>query len=70
MSDKKFCQKYNRDALIWTPDFFQELEGEEVVINELYAQIEKDSRHKDCTLIEKQTITEREFPYWSMGFEK
>lgn len=50
--------------------FFQVLEGDEIVVNELYAQIEKDSRHKDCTLIEKQTITEREFPYWSMGFEK
>jgi uncharacterized membrane protein (DUF373 family) len=50
--------------------FFQVVEGEENIINALYEKIEKDPRHKDCTLIEKQTITERAFPYWSMGFEK
>ncbi len=44
--------------------FFQVLEGEEEVVNKVYELIEKDKRHKDCT------ITERDFPYWSMGFEK
>jgi len=46
------------------------LEGDEATINSVYAGIEKDPRHKDCTVIEKQKITERGFPYWSMGFEK
>ncbi|MGZ8163548.1 MAG: phosphate-starvation-inducible PsiE family protein [Methylobacter sp.] len=50
--------------------FFQVLEGDEATINNLYRVIEKDKRHKDVTLIEKQPITERAFPYWSMGFEK
>jgi uncharacterized membrane protein (DUF373 family) len=50
--------------------FFQVLEGDETTTNNLYRVIEKDKRHKDVTLIEKQPITERAFPYWSMGFEK
>lgn len=50
--------------------FFQVLEGAEAVVNDVFESIKKDKRHKDVTLIEKQTITERAFPYWSMGFEK
>lgn len=50
--------------------FFQVLEGEETSVENLYKEIEKDPRHKNCTTIEKLNITERAFPYWSMGFEK
>lgn len=50
--------------------FFQVLEGEEATVENVYSLIEKDPRHKNCTLIEKLNITERAFPYWSMGFEK
>ena len=32
--------------------------------------IEKDKRHNDVTLIQKEKITERAFLYWSMGFDK
>ncbi|MFZ1767471.1 MAG: BLUF domain-containing protein, partial [Candidatus Nitrotoga sp.] len=47
--------------------FFQVLEGEEAAVENLYRTIEKDPRHKNCTLIEKLNITERAFTYWSMG---
>jgi uncharacterized membrane protein (DUF373 family) len=50
--------------------FFQVLEGDELTVNSLFAIIEKDKRHKDCTIIEREKITERAFPYWSMGFER
>lgn len=50
--------------------FFQVLEGEETIVESVYSAIEKDPRHKNCTIIEKLNITERAFPYWSMGFEK
>jgi len=50
--------------------FFQVLEGDEATVSSLYAMIEKDKRHKNVTLIQKEKITERAFPYWSMGFEK
>lgn len=50
--------------------FFQVLEGEEPDINTVFSQIEKDPRHRDITILEKTNIAERQFPYWSMGFEK
>ena len=50
--------------------FFQVLEGDEITVSQMYEVIEKDKRHKECTVIEKEKITERAFPYWSMGFEK
>lgn len=50
--------------------FFQVLEGDELAVTNLYATIQQDRRHKDCTLLEKEKITERAFPYWSMGYEK
>jgi len=50
--------------------FFQALEGEEATLIPLFELIKKDPRHKDVTLIEKKEITEREFPYWNMGFQK
>lgn len=50
--------------------FFQVLEGEEETVESIYKKIEKDPRNHNCTVIEKQPITERAFPYWSMGFEK
>ncbi|MDP3388648.1 MAG: phosphate-starvation-inducible PsiE family protein, partial [Methylococcaceae bacterium] len=49
--------------------FLQVLEGDEASVNSMYALIEKDPRHTDITIIEKQPIIERAFPYWSMGFE-
>ncbi|MDO9049641.1 MAG: phosphate-starvation-inducible PsiE family protein [Methylobacter sp.] len=50
--------------------FFQVLEGDEAAVAATFEIIKKDKRHKDITLIEKLPITERTFPYWSMGFEK
>lgn len=49
--------------------FFQVLEGDEATVKSVYAIIQQDQRHKDVTLIQKEQITERAFPYWSMGFE-
>ncbi|MDO9269040.1 MAG: phosphate-starvation-inducible PsiE family protein [Methylobacter sp.] len=50
--------------------FFQVLEGGEAAVAATFEIIKKDKRHKDITVIEKLPITERIFPYWSMGFEK
>jgi uncharacterized membrane protein (DUF373 family) len=50
--------------------FFQVLEGDEAAVDATFDSIKKDKRHKDVILIEKVSITERAFPYWSMGFEK
>ncbi len=50
--------------------FFQVLEGDKSAVDATFETIKNDNRHKDVTLIEKLPITERVFPYWSMGFEK
>jgi uncharacterized membrane protein (DUF373 family) len=70
------CQKNNSannitGILLYAHEtFFQVLEGEETAVLKVYDIIQKDKRHKDCTIIETLNIQERDFPYWSMGFEK
>lgn len=48
--------------------FMQLLEGPEDAVDTLYDRIRRDVRHSDVLLIYKETIVEREFPGWSMGF--
>lgn len=50
--------------------FIQALEGEAEVVEPLYNGISKDERHKNVLLVYKNTITERSFSDWSMGFNK
>jgi uncharacterized membrane protein (DUF373 family) len=49
--------------------FMQVLEGPEKEVDETYARIKKDTRHKNITLLERTSIDERQFPDWSMGFK-
>jgi len=48
--------------------FFQCLEGDEDAINNLFAKIEKDPRHKDVKLISKKHISRLSFPDWAMKY--
>jgi uncharacterized membrane protein (DUF373 family) len=50
--------------------FLQVLEGEEPEVEALFDHISTDDRHTDVTVLERKTITEREYPDWSMGFKK
>lgn len=47
--------------------FFQILEGEEHVVDDLMGKISKDSRHQDIFILLKEHIEERDFADWSMG---
>jgi hypothetical protein len=49
--------------------FMQVLEGEDLCVENLYSTIEKDPRHRACTLLRWEVIKERCFPAWSMGFK-
>lgn len=49
--------------------FLQILEGEKTVIQELYASIERDTRHKDIELLHQGDISERSFSEWSMAYD-
>ncbi len=46
----------------------QVLEGEPEAVKALYAKIEKDSRHKDISLLVNETSEDRIFEDWSMGY--
>jgi hypothetical protein len=55
--------------LCYDPKFFMQcLEGPKGVVNELYGDIVRDSRHTQITLLEYQDIEERTFGDWSMAF--
>ncbi len=49
--------------------FLQYLEGDKATIMELYQRIEKDERHKQCTILYHVPIPHRVFPSWQMGFK-
>jgi hypothetical protein len=48
--------------------FIQVLEGEPNMIETLYANIKKDTRHRNVHIVSEENIAEREFSEWTMGF--
>lgn len=46
--------------------YIQALEGPKESVDQLFAQINLDSRHRDVALVLDTTITKRSFPLWSM----
>ncbi len=48
--------------------FIQILEGDEVIVKKLFANIEKDKRNKNVILIDKGLKTERLFKNWTMAY--
>lgn len=48
--------------------FLQVLEGEEAVVNDLFAQIAGDDRHDSIVTIINEAIPHRQFADWSMGY--
>lgn len=48
--------------------FTQLLEGREKIVRSLFAEIEQDRRHENVECFFRQTIGERQFPQWSMGY--
>lgn len=48
--------------------FLQVLEGEPAQVHRTFDLIKADPRHRDVTLLMEQTISERAYPHWNMGF--
>lgn len=48
--------------------FFQVLEGEEDIIDQVFTRIEQDSRHVKTTCIIREPIAQRTFSEWTMGY--
>ena len=49
-------------------NFMQILEGPEDAVRALYSRIEIDPRHRGAIKLLDETIAERDFKNWSMGF--
>jgi hypothetical protein len=47
--------------------FMQVLEGGRDVVNQLYARICADQRHREVVLLHYEEIAERQFAAWTMG---
>ncbi len=48
--------------------FLQVLEGPQEQVDALFTKIEKDPRHKNCLVLLRGEIQEKESENWSMGF--
>ena len=48
--------------------FFQVLEGDEAIVDNVYDRITRDPRHSKITLIVREPISVRDFSEWTMGF--
>jgi hypothetical protein len=49
-------------------NFFQVLEGEPAIVNELFQTISQDERHMKMVTIIREPISKRSFGEWTMGF--
>jgi hypothetical protein len=51
-------------------NIIQAIEGPDDVVDELYATIEADPRHRGVLQLLRDPVEERAFPDWSMGFQR
>ena len=50
--------------------FLQLLEGPEPAVRDCFALIRRDPRHESVTVLMEGVSKERDFPEWTMGFER
>jgi len=48
--------------------FMQVLEGEQTAVQQVFARIARDPRHRGVSVLLKQNLATRDFDDWSMGF--
>ena len=51
-------------------NFLQVLEGEQSTVEKTYQRICRDPRHSNITLLTEETVAERHFSDWSMGYRQ
>jgi len=69
-SARKNNQKHNITGVLLYSEgtFIQVLEGEDDDVDETFATISKDIRHKNIVVMLNEPTDKRSFPSWSMGF--
>ncbi len=50
--------------------FFQVLEGDKTTVNELFEKIGKDERHQQVMKLIEESVEERSFSKWTMGYQR
>jgi hypothetical protein len=55
------------ELLVFGDAFVQALEGDETIVRDLFATIEKDYRHDSVAVVEAGGVPERVFSKWSMA---
>jgi len=50
--------------------FLQALEGQDKVVDDLFAKIHKDPRHAGVQVLHRRAIERRQFSEWTMGFKR
>ncbi|MUH36652.1 BLUF domain-containing protein [Zobellia amurskyensis] len=55
--------------LFFKERFIQYIEGDEIVVKQLFDKIKNDSRNTDVTLLSENNIHNRSFQDWLMAFE-
>ncbi|GAA6206095.1 BLUF domain-containing protein [Thalassotalea sp. SU-HH00458] len=63
--------KYNVTGLLLyaKENFMQVLEGDEVVVDDIYQSILRDDRNTLHSVLQRKSIEKRSFSNWSMGFK-
>lgn len=51
-------------------NFLQVLEGEEARVRATFERISKDPRHRNLVVLTEETVPERHFSHWSMGYRQ
>ncbi|WP_162025686.1 MULTISPECIES: BLUF domain-containing protein [unclassified Lentimonas] len=51
-------------------NIIQVIEGEQTVVERLFAKIEKDTRHHQVIVLSRKLVTKRDFPEYKMGFKR
>lgn len=54
----------------WDGNFIQYIEGPEAEIDRLVERIRRDRRHGGIIVLQRETVTARAFPHWSMAFDQ
>lgn len=72
MTSRKFndANKVTGCLLYHDFEFVQILEGDQKIVQDLYANIKRDNRHSVVTLLSEGKKNERTFPGWSMAYHQ
>lgn len=71
-----FSRKWNTDngitgcLLYFDKQFIQILEGDEVIVKQLFNSIKKDERHHSITILEENEKKNRFFVDWNMAYSE